>query len=99
MKTDFSNMNDNQLQHVLTFTTALADRIEKEKQINFGELETTDESLEEVEKQTREFAKRRKVGLTARSNYGETDTDAAEVDEIRAGIRDYYKRTGKVIKG
>lgn len=97
MKNDFSNFSDNQLQHVLTFTTALADRIEQEKQINFGDLETTDESLEEVEKQTREFAKRRKAGLRANSNYGETDT--ADVDSIREGIRDYYKRTGKVVRG
>ncbi len=97
MKTDFSNMNDNQLQHVLTFTSALADRIEQEKQINFGELQTTDESLEEVEKQTRAFAVRRKAGLAGRSSYGETDTE--EVDSIRQGIRDYYKRTGKVVKG
>ncbi len=99
MKTDFSNMNDNQLQHVLTFTTALADRIEQEKQINFGELETTDESLREVEKSAREFAKRRRAGLVARSGYGETTDEQAEVDAIREGIRDYYKRSRKVVKG
>lgn len=99
MKNDFSNFSDNQLQHVLTFTSALADKIEQEKQINFGDLETTDESLEEVEKQTREFAARRKANLIARSTYGKTDTEEQEVDEIRAGIKDYYRRTGKVVKG
>lgn len=99
MKNDFSNFSDNQLQHVLTFTSALADRIEQDKQINFGELETTDESLLDVEREAREFIARRKAGKVARSGYGETTDEQAEVDEIRAGIRDYYKRTGKVVKG
>ncbi len=94
---DFNKMTEQQLKNVLTFTNALADRIEQNGQINFGELETTDESLLDVEREAREFAKRRNAKLTARSTYGETD--AKEVDEIRAGIKDYYKRTGKVVKG
>jgi tellurite resistance protein len=96
---DFNNMTEQQLKNVLTFTTALADRIEQDGQINFGEMETTDESLREVEKSAREFAARRKANLIARSTYGKTDTEEQEVNEIRAGIKGYYRRTGKVVKG
>ncbi len=74
---DFNNMTEQQLKNVLTFTNALADRIEQDGQINFGELQTTDESLAEVEKSAREFATRRKAGLVARSGYGETTDEQA----------------------
>lgn len=96
---DFNDMTENQLKNVLTFTTALANQIDKEKQADFGAMQTTDESLAQAERDAVAFAARRKAGLSANSNFGETTDEQAEIDEIRAGIRDYYKRTRKVVKG
>lgn len=92
-------MTKNQLENVLTFTTALADRIEQENKIDFGAMETTDESLQEVEKSAREYAARRKKGLAAKANYGITPNEQAEIDEIRNGIREFYKATRKAVNG
>jgi hypothetical protein len=94
---DFNKMSDSELKNILVFTEAVA--MQAENGVNFGEMETTDESLREVEKSAREFAARRKAGLVPRSGYGETTEELAEIDSIRAGIRDYYKRTRKVVKG
>jgi len=92
-----NTFNEDQLQHVLTFTAALADKLEQENNPNFAEMETTSLSLDAAEKEAREYAERRKAGLTARSTYGKTDSE--EVDSIREGIREYYRRTRKVVTG
>jgi hypothetical protein len=94
---DFSNYSDRQLDQVLRFTTAVADKMEQERTPNFSEMQATAEALDAVEAEARQYAERRKSGLTARSTFGTTDSE--EVDEIRKGIQDYYRRTRKIVKG
>ncbi len=96
---DFRNMSEAELKNILTFTNALADRIEQEKQINYADMQTTDESLLEAERSAKAFAERRKANLTARSDYASSETEQAEYDEVRQGIRDYYRRTRKIVRG
>ncbi len=69
--------------------------MQAENGVNFGEMETTDESLREVEKSAREFAARRKAGLIPRSGYGTGNEELAEIDSIREGIRDLLQTNTK----
>lgn len=90
--------SETELQNILTFTNALADRLQDENKIDFASMQTTEESLAEAEREAVRFAERRKAGLsTSRSEYGETDID--ETEEIRNNIREFYKRTRKVVNG
>ena len=90
--------SETELQNILKFTNALADRLQDENKIDFASMQTTPESLGEAEREAVAFAERRKAGLfTSRSEYGETDTD--ELNEIRENIKDYYRRTRKKISG
>lgn len=93
---NFSNYTEQGLNHILTFTSALADRMQEEH-VDFSKLKADENSLAEVELEAIAFANRRKNNQTARSTFGETDT--AEVDEIRDNIRNWLKRTNKQIRG
>jgi tellurite resistance protein len=96
---DFRNMTEKELKSVLAITNALADQLERDKQADFGAMETTDESLRDAEREAVAFAERRKAGLSAGSDYGINADEKAEIAEIRANIKDYYKRSRKIVKG
>ncbi|HSK70886.1 MAG TPA: hypothetical protein VK892_04265 [Pyrinomonadaceae bacterium] len=79
----------------LRIVARFLDYVQK-SQSKFG---TDDASLAEIEKQTREYAKRRKANQAAQIQFAQTDDEDAEIDEIRQGIRDFYRRTRRVVNG
>jgi hypothetical protein len=95
---DFKEMNTQQLKNIMTFTSALADQIEKEKQVNFGSLETTNASLAQVEQSSKAYAAKRK----RQAGFSDVEIQDDEADEdgsVRDRIRDWYRRTRKIVKG
>lgn len=95
---DFKKMNEAELKQALAFTKKLAQQQTKQK-MDFSAMETTPESLAEVENYSREYIRRRKAGLNSTCNFGVSEDEQAEIDEITKNIREYYKRTRKVVNG
>jgi hypothetical protein len=90
--------NEQKLKTILSFTNALADRLNDEKKINFGELETDEASLEEATESAKRYAikRKRQAGF---SDEKLPDDETDEDGSIRERIRDYYRRTRKVVRG
>ena len=95
-----TNFSETELNNILKFTNALADRLQSGQQVDFGSMPTTPESLDEAEREAVAFAERRKAGLsTSRSTFGDTEADADELNEIRENIRNLYKRQRRRVNG
>lgn len=69
----------------------------EQEQVNYADLQTNDESLAEVVRNTREYIKKRQENLSFNSKFDEAEK--SDVDEITNNIREWVRRTRKVIKG
>ncbi len=69
----------------------------EQEQVNYSDLQTTDESLADVVNTTREYIRKRQQNLSFNTKFDESEK--ADVDEHTKGIREWMRRSNKTIKG
>jgi hypothetical protein len=80
---ELDKMNESQLQTILAFTKSLVDFQTTKDETNLDDLD----DLDLVEKQAREYAKRRESGYSKAEN--------PEDSEIRDSVREWLKRSNR----